>query len=231
MSAFGFFDRTYCVHLPNASRRKLIEVQFERVGIRDVQYVHASQPPSSFKISNMRREPRAEFGANLSHIKAVVTAIADGAERPLFVEDDIVFHDDAERMLTAALADLPQDWHLLYIGGHPRAEVTRISPTLAKVGAFSFAEAYSLKRRALLEFFGMWCDRISRPDAMYDFVLGEFAAVHNAYCSYPLLCEQPPNMSQISGEIDDKRKLVARGWAKNLGPENVTAAHRKLSHA
>lgn len=213
---FEFFDRVYCIHLPNPGRRSLIEQQFERVGMRDVTYVHAAQPPQGFTMSNMRRSPSAEFGVNLSQIKAVMQAIDDGAEHPLFVEDDIVFHKDAGEMFIRAFQSLPFDWDVLYFGGHPRAKAQRVSEHLAKVGAMSFAEAYSIRRKALTAFVDYWFDRIGKPNAMYDFILGEFAAKRNSYCTYPLICEQPPGMSQISGTIDDKRDLVRRGWANNL---------------
>jgi len=220
---FGFFDRCYCIHLPNPQRRVTIEAQFERVGIKGVQYVHADRPPPQFEMSNMRRCGRGEFGVNLSHIKAVVHAIADGAERPLFVEDDIVFDPKAMP------AEFPSDWDVLYLGGHPRENVERVSDSLVKVGKFSCAEAYALRRGVLVEFFGYWCNRISKLEAMYDFILGEFAETHHAYCVYPLVCEQIIGISQISGKVDDKRKLVARGWVNHLGREHVTSAHLKYS--
>jgi hypothetical protein len=225
LSAFDVFDRVYCIHLPNPQRRVAIEAQFERVGIKDVQYVYADRPPPQFDMANMRRCGRGEFGVNLSQIKAVVQAIADGAERPLFVEDDIVFEP------AAMLAELPPDWDMLYLGGHPRGKVERIQPGLVRVGKFSCAEAYALSRKSLIEFFGYWCNRISKPEAMYDFILGEFAEKHRAYCVYPLVCEQVPGVSQISGKVDDKRKIVARGWVNNLGREYATASHIARSTA
>ena len=67
--------------------------------------------------------------------------------------------------------------------------------------------------RAALDF---WLDRVGQPNAMYDLVLGEFAAAHHGYCTYPLLTEQPPGWSAIGNKVDDKRQLVERGWQNNL---------------
>jgi hypothetical protein len=223
LNTFDVFDRVYCIHLPNPSRRTAIEEQFRVVGIKDVQYVYADRPPPEFEMSNMRRCGRGEFGVNLSQIKAVVQAIADGAQRPLFVEDDIVF--DSKPF------EVPADWDLLYLGGHPRGKVERAGAGLVRVGKFSCAEAYALTREALVEFFSYWCNRISKSDAMYDFILGEFAEKHLAYCVYPLVCEQRAGVSQVSGKLDDKRKLIARGWVNQYGRENVTAAHLAASTA
>jgi len=205
---FEIFDRVYCIHLPNATRRSQMESEFARVGIRDARYVAASAPPHSFTVPNMRRNPRAEFGVNLSHLTAVVQALTDRAERPLFVEDDVVFRQMPE-------CDLP-DWDLLYLGGHPREPVERASANVVRVKKFSCAEAYSVRGSLLRDLHQFWCDRITKPNAMYDFILGEFAAAHRAYCFYPVVTEQRLDVSHVSGNVDDKRELIRRGWASNL---------------
>ena len=81
--SFDYFDKVYCIHLPNPERRKEIEWQFKRVGIKDVQYIYARPPHGGFHMNNMRRGSRGEFGCNLSHIKAAMHAVADRAKRPL----------------------------------------------------------------------------------------------------------------------------------------------------
>ena len=217
MPTFDFFDRVYVIHLPNPERFKLMQAELQRVGINDAQFVHANRPRHLFEMSNMRREPAGEFGANLSHLKAILRAVSDGAEHPLFLEDDVVFNPDAEMLLTTSLASLPADWDVLYLGGHPRQPVTRVAAGLVKVRRFSFAEAYSLNRKALLPFVEMWVDRIGAYDALFDFILGEFADGHQGYCVFPLVCWQEPNVSQISGKSEDKRGMVERGWVVNLG--------------
>ena len=146
MNPFDFFDRIYCIHIPNKKRRASIEVEFKRVGINGrVQYIHATPPPKGFTMSNMRRAPRGEFGVNLSQIKAIVHAISDGAKRPLFFEDDVIFHQNAHELLETSLKDLPDDWDILYMGGHPTGPIfdpqaIKFSSTLAKVGKFSFRQ-------------------------------------------------------------------------------------------
>jgi hypothetical protein len=206
LRVFDLFDRVYCIHLPNDQRRKHIESQLTGV---DVTYVHVDVPPVGFSVPNMRRNPRAEFGAGLSHIAAVVRAIADRAKRPLFIEDDVTFKTDTAD-------DEARDWDVLYLGGHPREPVKLVSPGLARVRTFSCAEAYGVRGDLLPDLFAHWCNRITRPNAMYDFILGEFAAKHDSYAFYPVITEQAPFVSHIKGEIDDKRKLVERGWQNNL---------------
>jgi hypothetical protein len=208
------FDRVYVVHLPNVARRLHIEAQLSAIGYRDATYIHAEAPPKEFTVPNMRRNPRAEFGVGLSHIAAVVQAIADGAEAPLFVEDDISFVSPEH--MVRVVHDLPTEWDVLYLGGHPREKAQVFSGSLARVGRFSCAEAYSINGVRLVDFHRYWCNRVTRPDAMYDFILGEFAARHQAYAAYPVMTEQAPFVSHIKGTVDDKRALVERGWQNNL---------------
>jgi len=212
-----WFDRVYCIHYPSPLRREAIEREFKRVGIKDVQYVYADPPKGKFHMSNMRRAPAAEFAVNLSHIKAVIRAIDDGAERPVFFEDDIVFRADAVELLEQAVADLPPDWSVLYMGGHPCETVERIGDKLVKVGRFSFAESYSIRKPALRPFVEYWLNRIGQVHAMYDRILGEFAQYNGGYCVYPVITTQPPGYSHIAKRDDDKTDLVRRGWNNHLG--------------
>lgn len=207
------FDRVYVVHLPHPARRTAIDTELARMGLQAT-FLHA-KPPGKIGLTNMRRNPAVEFGIALSHVKALVRALDDGAECPLFLEDDIQFRCDATR-LREVFAELPERWSVLYLGGHPRGPVTRATKSLVKVSTFSFAEAYAINRKALRPFLDYWLDRIGQPQAMYDFVLGEFAGKHDGYCAYPLLTEQAPVPSHISGRIESRSNLLTNGWQAHL---------------
>lgn len=215
MSQFHYFDHIYCIHKPDTTRRETIEQMFAKIGAVGVEYVYADRPHGSFEMSNMRRAPKYEFAVNLSHSMAIAHAIADGAKRPLFVEDDIVFSEDAGEVLEKALKALPDDWDVMYMGGHPCEDVERISPNLVKIGRFSFAESYTINGvGALKRFLDFWYNSIGQPQAMYDFILSRFA-MDNGYCTYPVLTHQPPGYSHISQGKDSKLDLVTRGWANH----------------
>lgn len=220
---FDIFDKIYCVHLPQHTERlTLIKQEFDKFGMNDrVQYIHAKPPQGGFNISNMRRNPRAEFGVSLSQIKAIIRALHDNAQQPFFCEDDIQFTKNASHQLSEALTQLPNNWDILYFDGHPRGKhssASRFSPNLAKVSKMSFASAYSIPRRNLLSFIDFWFDNIGKPkDAMFDFLLGDWASLHDAYCVHPLICSQRIGYSFIGGKTDDKTDLLKRGWKFHLG--------------
>jgi len=201
--------RVYVVHLPNAERKAKISAELEKHGYGDVVFVAALEPYSGFIASNMRRNPRGEFGCALSHLKAILTAITDGVDQALFVEDDVVFRK-------YGYFQIPEDWRVFYYGGHPREPVVKVSENVYRVGKFSCAEAYCLNRDSMREFVQFWCDRAGQKDAMFDFILGEFAAQGGGYALYPTITHQPVGYSTIGGKIDDKTALIERGWRTNL---------------
>lgn len=239
MNPFDIFDKVYCIHLPHEVERKtLIEEQFESVGILDrVTFIDTTPPPAKFTISNMQgRGAIGNMGVNLSQIKAIVHAISDNAQQPIFFEDDIVFNPNAKEMLSNVLNDLPELWNMLYMGGHPRgplhiSRAKKISDSLAQVQRYSFGDAYTMKRDSLLAFFDFWCENITQERAMYDIILGNFAATQNTYATYPLICTQRPGVSSISLKQDNKSELVARGWATHLGIENVSEQDEEITLA
>ena len=132
-------------------------------------------------------------------------AIEDGAKRPLFLEDDVVFQREIPT---------PPEYDVLYLGGHPRKKVLPYGKDLYKIKSFSCAEAYSLTNPA--EYFYFWLDRVGRPQAMYDFVLSDYAKTRLGLAYYPTITMQRPGFSQIGKKQDDKKDLIQRGWRTNL---------------
>ena len=212
MLTLNHFDRSYCIHFPNDDRRKAVKKQFERVGVSP-QYVHARKPWYKFNVTNMRRNPPIEFACNMSHIKAVMQSFGD--KRPIFFEDDVVFSDDWRQHLDSALNIIPDDWDVLYLGGHPREPVERVDGCLYQVKTFSCAEAYAFNNGAQRRFADFWCDRIAKENGMYDFILGDFAAENNAYAVYPTITMQANVYSEMARRKDAKNDLIRRGWENN----------------
>ena len=208
-----YFDKAYCIHYPDQDRRRIIEDEFKRVGL-DPTYVHAKRPGRGFSMTNMRRAPKFEFACNLSHIKAVGMSFND--ERPVFFEDDVAFSPDWRKDLDAVMSAMPDDWDVLYLGGHPREEVEHINGSLFRVKTFSCAEGYAFNNGAQRRFLSYWCDEIGQDNAMYDFILGRFAAENNAYAIYPTITMQRTCHSLIASGVEEKKGLILRGWATNI---------------
>ena len=214
-----YFDSVYVIHMPDPNRRELIDKELDRVGLLGkvvTEYCYAARPTGKFHMTNMRRAPVYEFAVNLSHSVAIAHALYNGSERPLIIEDDVVFTPEAEEVLGSALESLPAGWEVMYMGGHPCEDVEKVSDSLVKVGRFSFAESYTFNGRAALKRFqDFWFNNIGQQKAMYDFILSRFA-MDNGYCTYPVITNQPAVYSHIKGDVDDKTNLVRRGWQNHI---------------
>jgi len=212
VSSFDWFGRVYIINgIPG--RREKISAELDRLGIPEYKrdYVRAKPPLAGLHMSNMRRNPQGEFGCSLSHIKAVIYAANDRVQRPLFLEDDILFAPDAEERLAKAIKDLEgRQWQVLYLGGHPCEDVERVGECLVKVGRFSFAEAYSMPFPEV--FIDYWLDRIGQEHAMYDQILGEYAKKTDGYSVFPIITRQPPGYSHVIRGHDDKTYCIESGW-------------------
>lgn len=207
------FDKVYCIHLPESrDRLPLITQELKTVNLYGkTEFIAANVPHCT--INNMRRNPKRELGANLSHIKAILKAIEDQSNYPLFIEDDITFHSNAKQKIEAAFTELPPNWKCLHMNGHPRGRLnpaTRYSDNLAHVGKFSFADSYCIPKPFLFEFVNFWLDNIGRPkDAMFDFLLSDWS---DSYCVYPPVVSQRDGWSYIGQKQDTKKNLLQKGW-------------------
>ena len=209
---FDWFDHITVINHPMTHRRKEIVAKLSALSVTADKIVYADRPMLGFAMNNMRRNARNEFGCNLSQIKAVVGSI--GYERPLFLEDDVCFQN--LHALESALKELPDDWNVLYLGGHPCGPADQVGDYLYKIQRFSFAEAYAINGSSILKFFDYWCNRIGQPSAMYDRILGEFAQENTSYAIYPTVTYQPDGYSFIAGREDEKLHCVEKGWRENL---------------
>ena len=205
----------YVVHLPCPERKAKIAAELARVGFTDITYIHAQEPVQGFNMSNMRRNPRGEFGCALSHLKALALALASyGDTQFLIVEDDVEFLRELP-----PLHEFPPYFDIVYLGGHPRGPVEPdpFAPWFCRInGGYSCADGYVITRNAIEDFLPFWCDRAGQPNAMYDFILGEFAAKFMGYAIHPAVLHQPPGWSHIGQKHDDKRELIRKGWEANL---------------
>lgn len=202
----------YVVHLPDPKRKERISAELAKAGFDGITFVAAQEPFKGFTCNNMRRNPRGEFGCALSHVKAMMFALATagGSDRVLFVEDDIEF-------IGKLPDELPADCQILYLGGHPRGPVERVSNGIVRVKqGWSCAESYVMTYFAMRRFLPFWCDRAGQKNAMFDIILGEFAAANCGYAVYPVATRQPAGWSHIGQKIDDKSHLIEKGWRENL---------------
>jgi glycosyl transferase family 25 len=91
------------------------------------------------------QHPRGAFGGLLSHLEAVRRARREGVPQVLIFEDDVVLHPDLQERFAAGLAELPDDWDMLYFGAIHDREPERVSRRLARLTRSYSTFAYALR--------------------------------------------------------------------------------------
>jgi GR25 family glycosyltransferase involved in LPS biosynthesis len=108
-SAWGFFDRIYCISLANRSdRQRQARAEFERVGLSDlVEFVIVDKHPDN-----------SEQGIFESHTACLRAGLAGGAQNILIFEDDIIFRRFSRKILGRAIEFMrtDTDWSMFFFG-------------------------------------------------------------------------------------------------------------------
>lgn len=110
-------------------------------------------------------------------------------------EDDVkILQDDFNELLNASVSELPKGWHMLYLGANlpDHKLVTRYSDYLLKTkrALALHAVAYSLECMKMI---------LSLPRQLpVDLQIANFIhPMNETYVTYPLLCSQRPDYSNI----------------------------------
>ena len=147
---FDFFDAIYCINLAQETGRwHEVSARFARLGIAD----------RVRRFEAIRTQPNHHIGCGLSHRGVIAEAHAQGREKVLVFEDDVLFTDDAIPGLQAGVAELStRDWKLFYLGAcrwnqdfPPLPGFTRLAQAGAVTCAHAVAYHHSLYDRILRE--------------------------------------------------------------------------------
>lgn len=236
-----YFERVYVISLWDdgeaMARRALLEVDLERRGWGgDVEYVKACRgdllgPPGWWK-------PGAgSWGCLLSHLAAVERAVEEDAESVLILEDDVVWHRNAEEWLDEFMVEMSTtgalgDWGQIYLGGdHLRPVKERLGERVWRPGNVNRTHAYALHRRAFGKFVGhvMYApDYIRHPGWHIDHQLGRAheRGLWNVYCPSWWLAGQRAGLSSISAEEQAEKWWQPAEFASKLPFVQIPGAWR-----
>jgi len=191
MNPWQFFDRKVCLSLQDHEWQKGV-AEFERIGLHGVERYQAVKeigPHQSF--SHSERNILIDF-------------YHSDADTLLHLEDDVAFRemDHLER----ALAELPMDWDILYLGanlicwdnGEPQPE--RYSPHLFRVYAAWTTHAVAYNKKCVFEILAKQSEFSVQ---MFDNYLSGRLSEFNAYVVAPMVAYQRPRYSSIWEREDD----------------------------
>lgn len=109
---FGYFEKSFCIHLPDrADRKRHVTTQFIRIGLHDVEFVHAIKPVNKGVFKR-----KGTHGCALSHRLLFHYAKRHQLESILIFEDDVVFCEDFLEKIGPILTELRTcDWDVFYL--------------------------------------------------------------------------------------------------------------------
>lgn len=169
------------------------------------------------------------WGCLQSHRRILETALMDGVETLLVLEDDATIRGDFTEQAGRFLADLPADWEQVMWGGQHCADHRGVGPGVVRCTNAQRTHAYAVRRPFLGELYRVW----SEPGAVVhcDWIMGSLHQAHRVYAPAPFLVGQRGGQSDISGRKDPPKYWNPPSWSETVlvlrCPREVVAALRR----
>ena len=210
-----YFDRICIINLPqHADRKARLSRQLSDLSLaqpHEVQWVNAISgtmlsPPFWWQCG------AGAWGCLLSHARIVQDAMADGVEALLILEDDATFHPRAAQMLHAFMAQVPQDWDQIYLGGQHLAMPAPVpgAPMVHRPHNVNRTHAYALKYEVMAKFHEhIWEPPGSKGPSVGWHIDHQLGSAHesrawNLYSPLWWLCGQEEGQSSTCGAVQPR---------------------------
>ncbi len=136
MTLNDYFDKIILISLVRATDRlDQCVAQFQQHGIENILYFDAYDMPTD--------ENR---GCTASHRAALDLIAYHEWDRTLILEDDFqVVHDNFQERFAEAIVEVPDDWQMLYLGGHFAEDpIRRVSPHVVRCAHMKTTSSYAV---------------------------------------------------------------------------------------
>jgi len=216
-NSFDFFDKIYCISLPESKNRKnTVSENFKKLDILDrVIFDFVLPPPDKVKCCILP----GKLGCSLSNLKMFFNAFESGANNFLVFEDDVKLNknsNEIQKLLKKSIQQLPEDWDIFYLGGKPTKKIKRFDNNLVTIDSPMLCTyAYAFNRKAAKGYVEKMMNGIMVHAC--DSVLGMYAAKLKSYCAYPPLFSTLPGFSYIRQSKRDYAGDIDKSW-KKFGP-------------
>lgn len=209
MKLFDFFDKTYLINLDRREDRlKNFINQVEKYDLGEFERVSAIDGKTLNLDDYSKNLTSGELGLVLTNLSIVREAKSMGYKRILIVEDDCIFSDEVLK-IDDYIADLPNDWDMLYMGGNHNIHVGADPPEIINDRVCKLHSTYSTHfvgiKNTVFDHILSILPKYANPiDVSYVLLQKSF----NVYSFYPALASQLIDYSDIQEKVTDYSWLI-----------------------
>jgi glycosyl transferase family 25 len=205
-----FFNQIYYINLDRRTDRRmhmekqLIKFNLSATRISAVDGAQISWKSEYGIMSNFWNS--GAFAYCLSYRVAIINAITKGYDYVLIMDDDAVLTDNMLDVLQHAWKDLPEEWHMLYLGanhGHPTP--TAMPTENDRIGDYLYRLSGSMGSHAIIlnkVCFHNILNFVAAPYGPLDMFFSLYHKFFPCYITYPGLA------TQLAGHSDILNKAV-----------------------
>jgi hypothetical protein len=135
------------------------------------------------------------YGCMLSHRRVLASAIADGVEKLLVLEDDVCFVAGFAENVRTFLANVPAEWDGLMFGGQHMMTPRAISPGVVRCMNGQRTHAYAIRGRWMRDLLAAWEKFVGHCDHK----MGQMEPHYRVFAPSPWLAGQDSGRSDITG--------------------------------
>lgn len=141
------------------------------------------------------------YGCLRSHVEVVREARNTGASSVLIFEDDAVFEPRFNDKFSSYIAELPDDWDMLFFGALHKDEPVKISEHIGRITKANSTFAYALRNTV----FDAFIELNGRAEHVLDMNSYLLQERFNCYCFMP-------NLVWVESEYSDVQNRVEHHW-------------------
>lgn len=173
------------------------------------------------------RDGGGAWGCMQSHRQILERAIMDRVRNVLVLEDDACLRPSFRKDIERFLADVPDDWDQLMLGGQHISNTPKpVKPGVVRCSNCQRTHAYAIRGEFLKKLYQHWCSTSGHCDHR----MGEVQKGFNVYAPDPFIFGQEKGKSDISGALNPRKFWTPPKGALPVvllkAPKEVVAALR-----
>lgn len=203
----SYFDKIFCINLDHRTDRWLnCQNQFDRFGITAERFRGYEKLVHDGIV-------HGNFGCTSSHRALLEIINYNKWERTLILEDDFqILHEDFCDRFDRMIHFVPNDWDMLYLGGHyGEAPKQRINPNVIRMARMLTTSSYAVTLKQAIKMAPYICGP-SPIDSLY----GGWHLRDNCYILQPRLMVQYGNFSDIQLRHMDNSACMTDARHENM---------------